>query len=170
MSRAPAGQPLFSRPQRPSTVRRTTSGLNSRLSHNAKMRLRCALASAESSMNIYTSNQLTTAIKQAGRSPFRRGFAFTARALASLALSPAAWAQCSLETLKGVYMSEQRGTLVDLPFTQVNRIIADENDFSVPASQGELFAAASRQPAVEATLENEPPQGTAQEPKVSTGC
>src|SRR4029450_4721779 len=37
---APAGQPLFSRPERLSTVRRTPGGLNSRLPHNANMLLR----------------------------------------------------------------------------------------------------------------------------------
>jgi hypothetical protein len=55
----------------------------------------------------------------------------TALALAGLALSPAAWAnppdQCSQATLNGAYMSEQRGTLIGLPYTQVNRIVSDGN-------------------------------------------
>ncbi len=56
-------------------------------------------------------------------------------ALASLALSSAAWAQsaqqpnsqgpCSPATLKGAYMSEQTGTLNGLPFTQVNHLFSD---------------------------------------------
>ena len=53
---------------------------------------------------------------------------FTALALAALALSPAAWAdppdQCSQATLNGAYMSEQRGSLIGLPYTQVNRIVS----------------------------------------------
>ena len=56
---------------------------------------------------------------------------FTALALAALALSPAAWAdppdQCSQATLNGAYMSEQRGSLIGLPYTQVNRIVSDGN-------------------------------------------
>ena len=87
-------------------------------------------------MNIHTSNQLTTAIKLTSRSPLRRGFVFVALALASLAVLPAAWAQssemasdspsqCGPGTLKGTYMSEQRGDLNGLPVTQVNRIVSD---------------------------------------------
>ena len=66
----------------------------------------------------------------------RRGFVFVALALASLAVLPAAWAQssemasdspsqCGPGTLKGTYMSEQRGDLNGLPVTQVNRIVSD---------------------------------------------
>lgn len=33
--------------------------------------------------------------------------------------------QCSPATLQGAYMSEQRGTLIGLPYTQVNRIVSD---------------------------------------------
>ena len=87
-------------------------------------------------MNIHTSNPLTNAVKPTSRSLLPRGFALTALALASLALSPAAWAQssatepnsqdqCSPATLNGTYMSEQRGTLIGLPYTQVNRIVSD---------------------------------------------
>ena len=35
--------------------------------------------------------------------------------------------QCSPATLNGTYMSEQRGTLIGLPYTQVNRIFSDGN-------------------------------------------
>ena len=35
--------------------------------------------------------------------------------------------QCSQETLKGAYMSQQSGTLNGLPYTQVNRVFADGN-------------------------------------------
>ena len=87
-------------------------------------------------MNIHTSNQLTTAINSTSRSPVRRGFVLITLALASLALLPAARAQsseiasakpseCGTATLKGAYMSEQRGDLNGLPLTQVNRIVAD---------------------------------------------
>src|SRR5215471_10414935 len=89
------------------------------------------------SMNIHTSNRLVTAIDPTSRSPFGRGFVLTALALASLALSPTAWTQssvmesnskeCSQETLKGDYMSQQSGTLNGLPYTQVNRVFADGN-------------------------------------------
>jgi hypothetical protein len=87
-------------------------------------------------MNRQTSNQLTTAVNPTGRSPLRRGFALIVLALASLAFLPAARAQssemasdsphqCSAATLKGAYMSEQRGDLNGLPMTQVNRIVSD---------------------------------------------
>ncbi len=85
-------------------------------------------------MNTYTSNQLTSGINSASRSPLRHGFILIALALTALALSPAAWAQssddpathvCSMGTLNGVYMSEQRGDLNGLPMTQVNRIVSD---------------------------------------------
>ena len=33
--------------------------------------------------------------------------------------------QCSQKTLKGTYMSIQSGTLIGLPFTAVNRAVAD---------------------------------------------
>ena len=89
-------------------------------------------------MNIHPSNQLITAINPTSRSPFGRGFVLTALALASLAFSPTAWTQssamesdskdqCSQESLKGPYMSEQSGTLNGLPYTQVNRVFADGN-------------------------------------------
>src|SRR5437762_11502631 len=89
-------------------------------------------------MKIYTSTQLTNAVTPTGRSPLRRGLVLTALALAALALSPAAWAQssateseaqdqCTSATLQGTYMSEQRGTLTGLPYTQVNRIVSDGN-------------------------------------------
>ena len=67
-------------------------------------------------MNIHT-NPITT-------SPLRRG-SLIALALAALALSPAAWAQCSPATLNGAYMSNQSGFLNGLPISQVNRIFAD---------------------------------------------
>ena len=87
-------------------------------------------------MNTHTSNQLTTAINPTSRSPLRHGFVLIALALASLALLPAARAQsseiesdspgqCGPGTLKGTYMSEQRGDLNGLPMTQVNRIVSD---------------------------------------------
>jgi len=86
--------------------------------------------------NTHISNQLTTAINPTGRSRLRRGFVLIALALASLALLPAARAQssemasdspsqCGPGTLKGTYMSEQRGDLNGLPVTQVNRIVSD---------------------------------------------
>ncbi len=68
-------------------------------------------------MNIHT-NPITT-------SPLRRGFVLIALALAAVALSPAARAQCSAATLKGPYMSNQAGFLNGLPIVQVNRIVAD---------------------------------------------
>ena len=66
----------------------------------------------------------------------RRGLVLIVLALASLALLPAARAQssemasdspsqCGPGTLKGTYMSEQRGDLNGLPVTQVNRIVSD---------------------------------------------
>ena len=74
-------------------------------------------------------NTHTTAINQTSRSPLRPGLVFIALALAALALSPPAWAdppvQCSASTLKGPYMSEQRGDLNGLPMTQVNLIKSD---------------------------------------------
>src|SRR5215467_3991267 len=87
-------------------------------------------------MNTHTSNQITTAITPTSRSPLRHGFAVTTLALAVLALLQAARAQsgeiasnapgeCGPGTLKGTYMSEQRGELNALPMTQVNRIVSD---------------------------------------------
>ena len=88
-------------------------------------------------MKMKTKNITTLDLKKStSRSPFGRGFVLTALALASLALSPTAWTQssamesdsqdqCSQDTLKGTYMSEQQGTLNGLPFTQVNRAVAD---------------------------------------------
>ena len=85
-------------------------------------------------MNTYISNELTTATNPTNRSPLRRGLFLTGLALAFLALLPVAGAQsndadvpqqCGPGTLKGTYMSEQTGTLNSLPFTQVNRIVAD---------------------------------------------
>lgn len=55
----------------------------------------------------------------------RRGFVLIALALVAVALSPAAWAQCSASTLSGHYMSNQSGTLNGLPIAQVNRLFAD---------------------------------------------
>lgn len=68
-------------------------------------------------MNIQT-NPITT-------SPLRRGFVLIALALAAVALSPTAWAQCSNSTLSGPYMSNQAGFLNGLPIAQVNRIVSD---------------------------------------------
>jgi len=70
------------------------------------------------------------------RSRLRRVFVLIVLALASLALLPATRAQssemasdspreCGPGTLKGAYMSEQRGDLNGLPLVQVNRIVAD---------------------------------------------
>lgn len=81
----------------------------------------CDLKSyAYNDMNTHTSNQLTTAINPTSRSPLRHGFVLITLALAALALLPAARAQsseiesdslgqCGPGTLKGTYMSEQRG-------------------------------------------------------------
>jgi hypothetical protein len=63
--------------------------------------------------------------KSIGQSPLRLGFVLIPLAIAALALSPAAWAQCSTATLNGTYMSSQAGTLNALPFAQVNRIVSD---------------------------------------------
>jgi hypothetical protein len=89
-------------------------------------------------MKMKTKNITTLNLKKStSRSPFGRGFVLTALALGSLALSPTAWTQssvmesnsreCSQETLKGDYMSQQSGTLNGLPYTQVNRVFADGN-------------------------------------------
>ena len=58
-------------------------------------------------------------------SPLRRGLVLIALALAALAFSPAAWAQCSTATLMGDYMSNQAGFLNGLPLAQVNHIVSD---------------------------------------------
>src|SRR5437867_3619910 len=89
-------------------------------------------------MKMKTKNMTTLHLKQLiSRSPFWRGFVLTALAFASLALSPVAWAQssamesnsqeCSQETLKGTYMSQQTGTLNGLPYAAVNLAVADGN-------------------------------------------
>ena len=76
------------------------------------------------------------AYKSNNQSSLRRGFVLIALALAAVALLPAARAQsseiesdslgqCAPATLKGTYMSEQRGDLNGLPMTQVNRIVSD---------------------------------------------
>jgi hypothetical protein len=90
-------------------------------------------------MKMKTKNITTLDLKKStSRSPFGRGFVLIALALASLALLPTARAQstemasdspggCSAATLNGTYMSEQRGTLIGLPYTQVNRIVSDGN-------------------------------------------
>ena len=78
-------------------------------------------------------NTHTTALNQTNWSPLRHGFVLIALALTALAFSPAIWAQssvnspdqCSMETLQGVYMSSQSGTLNGLPLVQVNRIVSD---------------------------------------------
>ena len=89
-------------------------------------------------MKMKTKNKTTLDLKKStSRSPFWRGFVLTALAFASLALSPVAWAQssamesnsqeCSQETLKGTYMSQQTGTLNGLPYAAVNLAVADGN-------------------------------------------
>jgi dipeptidyl aminopeptidase/acylaminoacyl peptidase len=62
------------------------------------------------------------------------------------------------------------------PITYVSKddppffIIQGENDFSVPASQGELLAAALKAAGVETTLGNNSTRTQRRRPKVSTGC
>jgi hypothetical protein len=76
-------------------------------------------------MKIDTSKQVTT-VNPSSRSHLRLGFVLIALALACLALSSTAQAQCSPDTLKGTYMSlTQSGTLNDVPIAEVNRLVAD---------------------------------------------
>jgi len=85
-------------------------------------------------MNIHASVQPKT-VNPTGQLPFRRGFVLAMFALASLALSSAAWAQsaiepnsqnqCSTATLKGPYMGRSSGTLIGLPYSTLNRIDFD---------------------------------------------
>src|SRR5664279_4135433 len=87
-------------------------------------------------MNTCKSNQLTSGTNSTSRSPLRHGFVLITLAFAFFALLPAARAQsgevtsdapsqCGPGTLKGTYMSEQRGDLNGLPLVQVNRIVSD---------------------------------------------
>src|SRR5262245_51151635 len=59
--------------------------------------------------------------------PLRRGLVLIALALAAVALSPAAWAQCSPATMNGAYMGRSSGTLLGLPYSTLNRIDFDGN-------------------------------------------
>jgi len=85
-------------------------------------------------MKIHASPQLQS-VNPTGLSPSRHGFVFAILALASLALSSAAWAQsatesnsqepCSAATLKGPYMGRSSGTVIGLPYTTLNLINFD---------------------------------------------
>jgi hypothetical protein len=91
-------------------------------------------------MNIHTL-KLTTALHQTGRSfrnCGRRALFLAALALTALALAPSASAQsslmepdaphqCSPATLNGAYMGRSSGTLIGLPFTNLNEIVFDGN-------------------------------------------